>query len=97
MSWISVSNPNVTPVDGGEWTFRFTFDYCADRFSVAVIEDGRRYALKAADGARTFPLAAAANAISDIAFKGETQFTSLLGKNEGALDPSPKGVICIIK
>ncbi len=97
LSWISVSNPNVTPVDGGEWTFRFTFDYGVNRFSVAVIADGGRYALKTADGARTFPLAAAGDAISDIAFKGETQFTSLLGKNEGALDPSPKGVICIIK
>ncbi len=97
LSWISVSNPNVTPVDGGEWTFRFTFDYCANRFSVAVIEDGGRYALKAADGARTFPLAAERDAISDIAFKGETQFTSLLGRNDGVLDSSPRGVICIIK
>ena len=95
--WTDVSNSAVTPVDGGEWTFRFTFDYGANRFSVAVIADGRRYALAAADGARTFPLAAAGNAISDIAFKGETQFTSLLGKNEGALDPSPRGVIFIIK
>ena len=95
--WKDVSNSAVTPVDGGEWAFRFTFDYGADRFSVAVIEDGCRYALKAADGARTFPLAAAGDAISDIAFKGETQFTSLLGKNEGVLDPSPRGVIFIIK
>ena len=95
--WVDVSNSAVTPVDGGEWTFRFTFDYGANRFSVAVIADGRRYALQAADGARTFPLAAAGNAISDIAFKGETQFTSLLGKNEGAFDPSPRGVIFIIK
>ena len=31
------------------------------------------------------------------AFKGETRFTSLLGKNEGVLDPSPRGVIFIIK
>ena len=31
------------------------------------------------------------------AFKGETQFTSLLGKNDGVLDPSPRGVIFIIK
>jgi hypothetical protein len=95
--WMDVSNSAVTPVDGGEWTFRFTFDYGADRFSVTVIEDGHRYALKAADGARTFPLAAERDAISDIAFKGETQFTSLLGKNEGVLDPSPRGAIIIIK
>jgi len=95
--WVDVSNSAVTPVDGGEWTFRFTFDYGANRFSVAVIADGGRYALKTADGARTFPLAAVGNAVSDIAFKGETQFTSLLGKNEGALDPSPRGVIFIIK
>ena len=95
--WVDVSNSAVTPVDGGEWTFRFTFDYGVNRFSVAVIADGGRYALKTADGARTFPLAAVGNAVSDIAFKGETQFTSLLGKNEGALDPSPRGVICIIK
>lgn len=97
LSWISVSNPNVTPVDGGEWTFRFTFDYGVNRFSVAVIADGGRYALKTADGARTFPLAAVGNAVSDIAFKGETQFTSLLGKNDGVLDPSPRGVILIFK
>jgi len=97
LGWVDVSNSAVTPVDGGEWTFRFTFDYGVNRFSVAVIADGGRYALKTADGARTFPLAAVGNAVPDIAFKGETQFTSLLGKNEGALDPSPKGVICIIK
>ncbi|MBQ2623716.1 MAG: hypothetical protein IJG18_01305 [Kiritimatiellae bacterium] len=97
LSWISVSNPNVTPVDGGEWTFRFTFDYGVNRFSVAVIADGGRYALKTADGARTFPLAAVGNAVSDIAFKGETLFTSLLGKNDGVLDPSPRGAIIIIK
>ena len=95
--WMDVSNSAVTPVDGGEWTFRFTFDYCADRFSVAVIEDGCRYALKAADGARTFPLAAERDAISDIAFKGETRFTSLLGRNDGVLDSSPRGAIIIIK
>lgn len=95
--WMDVSNSAVTPVDGGEWTFRFTFDYCANRFSVTVIEDGRRYALKAADGARTFPLAAERDAISDIAFKGETRFTSLLGRNDGVLDSSPRGAIIIIK
>ena len=95
--WMDVSNSAVTPVDGGEWTFRFTFDYGANKFSVAVIADGRRYALQAADGARTFPLAASGDAISDIAFKGETWFTSLLGRNNGVLDPSPRGVIFIIK
>ena len=68
-----------------------------NRFSVAVIADGGRYALKTADGARTFPLAAVGNAVSDIAFKGETLFTSLLGKNDGVLDPSPRGAIIIIK
>ena len=97
IGWVDVSNTAVTPIDGGEWTFRFTFDYGVNRYSVAVIADGRRYALKSTDGARTFPLAAARNAISDIAFKGETQFTSLLGTNDGVLDPPPRGVIFIIK
>ena len=95
--WVDVSNAAVTPIDGGEWTFRFTFDYGVNRYSVAVISDGRRYALKSADGARTFPLAAAGNAISDIAFKGETQFTSLLGTNDGVLDPPTRGVVVIVK
>ena len=31
------------------------------------------------------------------AFKGETQFTSLLGRNDGVLDSSPRGAIIIIK
>ena len=95
--WMDVSNSAVTPVDGGEWTFRFTFDYGANKFSVAVIADGHRYALKAADGARTFSLAASGNAISDIAFKGETQFTSLLGRNGGVFNPPSRGIIVIIQ
>ena len=31
------------------------------------------------------------------AFKGETRFTSLLGRNDGVLDASPRGAIIIIK
>ena len=97
IGWVDVSNSAVTPVDGGEWTFRVTFDYGANRFSVAVIEDELRYVLQASDGARSFPLAAAGNAISGIAFKGETQFTSLLGRNDGVLDSAPKGAIIMIR
>ena len=80
LGWVDVSADGVAPANGEEWNFRFTFDYGANLFSVAVIADGRRYALQAADGARTFPLAAAGDAISNVAFKGETSFTSLLGK-----------------
>ena len=96
--WVDVSNSAVTPVDGDEWTFRFTFDYGAKRFSVAVIDGERKYPLKAAGGERSFPLAADGNAISEIAFDGETQFSSLLGKCGDGIGALPfSGMAVIIK
>lgn len=71
----------VTPTDGEEWTFRVTFDYRTDKYSVAVLDALQAWRdCAAAGGVKAFALAVEKNSLSSVSFKGETSFTSLLGR-----------------
>ena len=80
--WIDVAAAGVTPVPEREYTFRLTMHYAARKYCVALVEGGAEHALAAADDTTAFPLAAAGNAISKVAFKGDAEFTSMLGGGE---------------
>ena len=79
--WVDVSAPGVTPVDGGEYTFRLHFYYASGKYSVAVVDDAGALRFCAASGGATeFGLAAGKDRVSGVVFSGETRFTSLHGK-----------------
>ena len=79
--WLDVLAEGVTPTDGEEWTFRFTFDYRKGKYTVSVLDETERWrGCAASGGVKAFPLAADKNALSGVSIKGETSFTSLLGK-----------------
>jgi len=89
--WIDAEAEGFTPVSGEEYTLRFTFDYTAGTYGVEVLDGGNylpmvgRVIPNAPNGGlgtsrpTSFPLASASNAVSRVVFKGETQFTSLVG------------------
>ena len=79
--WVDVSAPGVTPVDGGEYTFRLHFYYASGKYSVAVVDEAGTLRFCAASGGATaFNLPAGRDRVSGVVFSGETRFTSLLGK-----------------
>ena len=86
--WVDVAADGVTPTNGVEYTFRVTFDYKVQTYSVEVLDcvGGPRF-VAAMDGtkpvppgATAFPLATRGMSISRVKFTGETTFTSLLGE-----------------
>ena len=87
--WVDVAADGVTPTNGVEYTFRVTFDYKAQTYSVELLDGAgasRSCATVVATnaalpaGATAFPLATSATAISTIRFKGDGVFTSLTGE-----------------
>ena len=89
--WVDVAADGVTPVSGAEYTFRTILNYGERTYSVDVLSSGNylpmvgRVIPNAPNGGlgtsrpTSFPLASASNAVSRVVFKGETQFTSLVG------------------
>lgn len=79
--WLDVAIPGITPVDGGEYTFRVVIDYRLRQYAVELLdgESGARICAAAAGHATNFHLAAPGLRVSAIDFAGETTFTSLLG------------------
>ena len=89
--WLDVEVEGITPATGVDYTFRFTFDYAAKAYSVAV-QCGAEWKPFAATGGglgtsrpTTFPLATSASAVSGVRFTGDGVFTSLLGEWENAM------------
>lgn len=85
--WVDVAADGVTPMDGVEYTFRVTFDYVAQTYSVKVKCVDEWQSLKLTTPNLKFPtsesfyLATRGSSISRIKFTGETTFTSLIGES----------------
>ena len=79
--WVDVVAEGVTPQTGVDYTFRFTFDYAAQTYSVAVQYGAEWKPLvgRVIPNAPSFPLATSASAVSGVRFTGDGVFTSLLG------------------
>ena len=77
----------MTPTTGVDYTFRFTFDYAAQAYSVAVQYGAEWKPLvgRVIPNAPSFPLATSASAVSAVRFTGVGVFTSLLGEYENML------------
>ena len=84
--WVDVAADGVTPTNGVEYTFRVTFDYKAQTYSVEVKSADEWQPLKhitlnaQLPTASSFLLATRGTSISRVKFTGETTFTSLLGE-----------------
>jgi hypothetical protein len=84
--WVDVAADGVTPTNGVEYTFRVTFDYKAQTYSVEVKSADEWQPLSTPNSStpplttHDFPLATSATAISTIRFKGDGVFTSLTGE-----------------
>ena len=80
--WVDVEADGVTPQIGVDYTFRFTFDYAAKTYSVAVQYGAEWKPLvgRVIPNAPSFPLATSASAVSGVRFTGDGVFTSLLGE-----------------
>lgn len=84
--WVDVAADGVTPTNGVEYTFRVTFDYKAQTYSVEVKSADEWQPLKLITlnaqlpTASSFLLATRGTSISRVKFTGETTFTSLLGE-----------------
>ena len=80
--WVDVEADGITPTTGVDYTFRFTFDYRAKAYSVAVQygEEWKPLVGRVIPNAPSFPLATSATAISTIRFKGDGVLTSLTGE-----------------
>ena len=85
--WRDVAAEGITPTTGVDYTFRFTFDYAAKTYSVAVQYGAEWKPLvgRVIPNAPSFPLATSASAVSGVRFTGDGVFTSLLGEYENAL------------
>ena len=80
--WVDVAAAGVTPVPEREYTFRLTMHYASRKYCAALVEGGVERTLAAADGTTAFPMAAEGNAVTKVAFKGDAEFTSMLGGGE---------------
>ena len=82
--WVDVEAEGITPTTGVDYTFRFTFDYAAKAYSVAVQygEEWKPLVGRVISNAPSFPLATSASAVSGVRFTGDGVFTSLLGEYE---------------
>jgi hypothetical protein len=80
--WVDVEADGVIPTIGVDYTFRFTFDYAAQTYSVAVQYGAEWKPLvgRVIPNAQTFPLATSASAVSGVRFTGDGVFTSMLGE-----------------
>ena len=80
--WIDVEADGITPTTGVDYTFRFTFDYAAQTYSVAVQYGAEWKPLvgRVIPNTQTFPLATSASAVSGVRFTGDGVFTSMLGE-----------------
>ena len=84
--WVDVAADGVTPTNGVEYTFRVTFDYKAQTYSVEVKSADEWQPLSTPNSStpplttHDFPLATRGTSISRVKFTGETTFTSLLGE-----------------
>ena len=84
--WVDVAADGVTPTNGVEYTFRVTFDYKAQTYSVEVKSADEWQPLSTPNSStpplitHDFPLATRGMSISRVKFTGETTFTSLLGE-----------------
>lgn len=83
LGWVDVEAQGVTPISGAEYTLRMTFDYTDGTYSVEVKTDETEFTnlrLQLPTATTSFPLASTAKSISNIAFVGDTLFTSLSGE-----------------
>jgi len=80
--WVDVAADGITPTTGVDYTFRFTFDYRAKTYSVAVQYGAEWKPLVgcAIPHVPSFPLATSASVVSVVRFTGDGVFTSLLGE-----------------
>ena len=84
--WVDVAADGVTPTNGVEYTFRVTFDYKAQTYSVEVKSADEWQPLSTPNSStpplttHDFPLATRGTSISRVKFTGETTFTSVLGE-----------------
>ena len=81
--WIDVAADRVTPRSGMEYTFRIVFDYSKCVYSIDVLHGAEWVRLSAQGGAASFPIAARAERVSSVMFKGDTLFDSLFGQYTG--------------
>ena len=84
--WVDVVADGVTPAAGVDYTFRFTFDYTANTYSVEVKTESTEFAklknasLNSDAAIGVFPLATPATAVSSVRFQGDGVLTSLSGE-----------------
>ena len=84
--WIDVEADGVTPQTGVDYTFRFVFDYKAEKYGVEVATppSSSFVSLRATDDggvvATQFPIAASTSVVSRVRFSGEGTLTSILGE-----------------
>ena len=81
--WVDVAADGVTPCSGMEYTFRITFDYSQCVYSIDVLHGAEWVRLSAQGGTASFPVAARAERVSSVIFKGDTLFDSLFGEYIG--------------
>lgn len=81
--WIDVAADGVTPQSGMEYTFRIAFDYSKYIYSIDVLQDAEWVRLSAQGGTASFPVAARAERVSSVTFKGDTLFDTLFGEYFG--------------
>ena len=81
--WVDVAATGVTPCSGMEYTFRIAFDYSKHVYSVDVLQDAEWVRLSAQGGTASFPVAARAERVSSVTFKGDTLFDTLFGEYFG--------------
>ena len=84
--WVDVVADGVTPTTGVDYTFRFTFDYKAQTYSVEVKSADEWQPLSTPNSStpplttHDFPLATSASAVSGVRFTGDGVLTSLTGE-----------------
>ena len=81
--WVDVAATGVTSCSGMEYTFRIAFDYSKSVYSIDVLQDAEWIRLSAQAGTSSFPVAARAERVSSVTFKGDTLFDTLLGEYFG--------------
>ncbi len=81
--WVDVAADDVTPCSGAEYTFRIAFDYARYVYSIDVLNGAGWVRLSAQGGTSAFPVAARAERVSSVTFKGDTLFDTLFGEYIG--------------
>ena len=66
-----------------EYTFRIAFDYLRHVYSIDVLQDAEWVRLSAQGGVSAFPVAARAERVSSVIFKGDTLLDTLFGEYTG--------------